>query len=175
MSFTNQYRQIMQPEARVARTAIKPRNVYRVSTYTGSKPITKTGDESRWIFVIGVVGDKIHCIRLNEIKPLDFTNFINKIRDKRTPITDDKLLSLFLKKFSTNGSDLFEQHIKGDSKIYPGGKSAYRIYMLEKIRYVFEIRFETGYLRELFGEINTPNTSQQQRVVQEKEIDEKDG
>ena len=75
MSYSRQYKAIMKPEKRVGKNNIIPRNVYRISTYTGSKPNTKTGDDSRWVFVIGKTSDKIHCIRLNDIKPIDFTNF----------------------------------------------------------------------------------------------------
>ena len=177
MGYTRQYKEIMTPEVRVGRSNIIPRNVYRISTYTGSKPITKpaAGENSRWIFVIGKVGDKIHTIRLNDIKPIDFTNFINDIRDKRIPIGRDQLLSLLLKKFSKEGTNLFETHIKPNKKLYPGGKSHYRIYKLEKIRYVFEIRFEEGFLRNLFGEPDTPNTQQEMDADMQEEIKEKNG
>ncbi len=175
MSFTRNYIQIMKPEVRISRNNIIPRNVYRISTYKGSKPITKTGEDSRWVFVIGKTQDKIHCIRLNEIKPIDFTNFINKIREKRTPIGRDQLLSLLLKKFSKEGSDLFESYIRSDKKLYPGGKSHYRIYKLDKITNIWEIRFEENFLRNLFGEIDTPNTETEMKQDIKEEIDEKDG
>lgn len=172
MSYTRNYREIMQPEARIGRNTIKPRNIYRISTYTGSKPITKTGDDSRWIFVIGIVDEKVHCIRLNDIKPLEFTNFIGKIRDKRIPIKRDQLLSLLLKKFNKNGKDLFEQHIKNDTSVYKIGHSTYRIYKLEKIRYIWEIRFEEDMLQEIFKEGTTATT---RRKLLTEEIQERDG
>lgn len=175
MSYNAQYKQIMQPEKRIGRNNIVPRNVYRISTYTGSKPVTKVGQDSRWVFVIGRTIDKIHCIRLNEIKPLDFTNFINEIRDKRIPIGRDQLMSLLLKKFSKEGTELFESYIKPNKKLYPGGKSHYRIYKLDKITNIWEIRFEEGFLRNLFGEINTPQTEQQMDADIQEEIKEKDG
>ena len=175
MPYQRQYQEIMQPEKRIGRNVITPRNVYRISTYQGSKPITKTGDKSRWVFVIGRTQDKIHCIRLNEIKPLDFTNWLNKIREKRTKIGKDQLLSLLLKKFSKEGNDLFEQYIKGDSKMYPGGKSHYRIYKLESITHIWEIRFEDFFLKKLFGEIDTPQTEPEMRADIKEETDERDG
>lgn len=175
MSFTRDYKQIMQPEKRISKNNIVPRNIYRISTYLGSKPITKTGEDSRWIFVIGKVDDKIHCIRLNDIKPLEFTTWLNKVREKRTPIGKDQLLSLLLKKFSKEGSDLFESYIKGDSNVYRPGKSTYRIYSLDKIQNIWEIRFEENMLRKIFGEINEPKTTQEMRVELDKEIDERDG
>lgn len=175
MSYNRQYKEIMQPEIRIGRNNIVPRNVYRISTYKGSKPNLKTGEDYRWVFVIGKTADKIHCIRLNDIKPIDFTNFINKIREKRTPIGKDQLLSLLLKKFSATGTDLFETYIKPNKKLYPGGKSHYRIYKLDKITYIWEIRFEDFFLKKLFGEIDTPNTIQEMKADITEEINEKDG
>ena len=32
------------------------------------------------------MGDKVHCLKLNPIKPVDFTQFITQLRDKRIPI-----------------------------------------------------------------------------------------
>ena len=173
MSYNAQYKAIMQPEKRIGRNNIIPRNVYRISTYRGSKPNTKTGGDSRWVFVIGRTQDKIHCIRLNEIKPIDFTNFVNKIRDKRIPIGRDQLMSLLLKKFSKEGTDLFEQYVKGDKKLYPGGKSHYRIYKLDKITNIWEIRFEEGFLRQLFGDIDHTQTQQEMDADIQEEIKDK--
>ena len=175
MAFTRQYKELMVPEKRISRNNIVPRNIYRISTYTGSKPVTKTGDDSRWVFVIGKVDNKIHCIRLNDIKPLEFTKWLNKVREKRTPIGRDQQLSLLLKKFSREGRDLFESYIKGDSKVYRPGKSTYRIYSLDKIQNIWEIRFEEGVLRQIFGEINDPKTTQEMRAEITEEINEKDG
>ena len=175
MSYTRDYKQIMQPEARVGRNVIVPRNVYRISTYKGSKPITKTGENSRWVFVIGKTEDKIHCIRLNDIKPLAFLKWLNKIREKRTPIGKDQLLSLLLKKFSKEGDGLFESYIKNDSSVYQKGHSTYRIYKLEKIVNIWEIRFEDNFLRKVFGEPDTPPTEPEMREDIKEETDERDG
>jgi hypothetical protein len=172
MSFIKQYNQILKPEVRVARSEIRPRNIYRISTYKGGDPITKTGEESRYVFVIGRVENKIHCIKLNDIKPLDFTKFINKIRDKRLPIKGDQPLEELLKKFSKDGKSLFETYVKPDSKIYSSKLGNYRTYSLENIVNIYEIRFEEGFLREMFGE---GSNITQQRVVIQNEINEKDG
>ena len=61
-NYINQYKEFLVPEKRVPKNQIKQCNIYRVSTYSGD---TKSGSESRYIFVIGRVGDKIHCIKLN--------------------------------------------------------------------------------------------------------------
>lgn len=171
MAYTRQYTKFLKPEIRVSRGEIKPRNIYRISTYKGGNPATKSGEESRYVFVIGKVDDKIHCIKLNDIKPLDFTQFINKLRDKRIPIKSDQALEELLKQFSKDGKSLFETYVKKNSKVYSSKLANYRTYILQNILNVWEIRFEEGFLRELFGEGS--NTTTQRNVIQE-EINEND-
>ena len=119
MTFIKQYKEILKAEVRVSRNEIRPRNIYRISTYKGSTPITKVGEETRLVFVIGRIGnDKIHCIKLNDIRPIYFTQFINKLRDKRLPIPSDAQLEAILKTFSRDGKLLFENYVKNNPRIY---------------------------------------------------------
>jgi len=161
MAFTRQYKTFLRPERRVPRSQIRPRNIYRITTYRGGKPATKGGEDARYIFVIGIVGHKVHAIKLNPIRPIDFTNFINKLRDKRIPIGSDQALELLLKKFSKDGNSLFESYIKNNTKLYSRSLANYRTYILSSIVNVYEIRFEESFLRSLFKEGSTQSTRQQ--------------
>jgi len=158
MAFTRQYKTFLRPERRVPRSQIRPRNIYRITTYRGGDPPTKGGEEARYIFVIGIVGHKVHAIKLNPIRPIDFTMFINKLRDKRIPIGSDQALELLLKKFSKDGNALFESYIKNNSKLYSRSLNNYRTYILSSIVNVYEIRFEEDFLRGLFKEGATKST-----------------
>lgn len=158
MAYTRQYKTFLRPERRIPRSQIRPRNIYRITTYRGGDPPTKRGEEERYIFVIGIVGDKVHAIKLNPIKPLNFTSFINKLRDKRISIGSDQSLELLLKKFSRDGNSLFESYIKNNSKIYSPTLKNYRTYLLNNIENVYEIRFEEDFLRELFKEGSNEST-----------------
>jgi len=158
MAFTRQYKTFLRPERRIPRSQIRPRNIYRITTYRGGEPATKGGEDARYIFVIGIVDGKVHAIKLNPIKPIDFTMFINKLRDKRIPIGSDQSLELLLKKFSKDGSSLFESYIKNNSKIYSSSLKNYRTYLLNNIVNVYEIRFEEDFLRNLFQEGATKST-----------------
>tara|TARA_B110000858_G_C17795571_1_gene472237 strand:+ start:926 stop:1450 length:525 start_codon:yes stop_codon:yes gene_type:complete len=161
MAYTRQYKAFLRPEKRVPRSQIRPLNIYRITTYKGGEPATKAGENARYIFVIGIVGNKVHAIKLNPIKPIDFTLFIGKLRDKRIPIGSDQALELLLKKFSKDGSGLFESKIKNNSKIYSRSLSNYRTYILSNIVNVYEIRFEEDFLRNLFKEGATKSTARQ--------------
>ena len=158
MAFTRQYKTFLRQERRIPRSQIRPRNIYRITTYRGGDPPTKGGEEARYIFVIGIVGHKVHAIKLNPIKPIDFTMFINKLRDKRIPIGSDQSLELLLKKFSKDGNSLFESYVKNNSKIYSRDLANYRTYILNSIVNVYEIRFEEDFLRGLFKEGATKST-----------------
>lgn len=171
MTFTRQYKQFLKPEKRVPKSLIKPRNIYRITTYKGGNPVTKSGEDARYIFVVGIVDGKVHSIKLNDIRPVDFTNFIFKLRDKRIPLGSDQMLHLFLKRFSVDGKGLFESYIKPNSKIYSKSLGNYRTYILNNIQNVYEIRFELDFLQELFKEGSTASTRQ---ADIEEEIDQND-
>ena len=158
MAFTRQYKTFLRPERRIPRSQIRPRNIYRITTYRGGDPPTKGGEDARYIFVIGIVGHKVHAIKLNPIRPIDFTMFINKLRDKRIPIGSDQALELLLKKFSKDGNSLFESYVKNNSKLYSRSLNNYRTYILNSIVNVYEIRFEEDFLRGLFKEGATKST-----------------
>lgn len=161
MAFTRQYKTFLRPEKRIPRSQIRPRNIYRITTYRGGEPPTKTGENERYIFVIGIVDNKVHAIKINPIKPLDFTNFIGKLRDRRKPIGEDQRLEDLLKTYSRDGSSLFESNIKNNTKVYAKKLNNYRTYILDSIVNVYEIRFEEDFLRRLFGEPSTPSERQE--------------
>ena len=169
MAFTRQYKSFLKPERRIPRSQIRPRNIYRITTYKGGEPATRSGEDARYIFVIGIVANKVHAIKLNPIRPIDFTNFIGKLRDKRIPIGSDQALELLLKRFSKDGSSLFESYVKNNSKLYSRSLSNYRTYILDSIVNVYEIRFEEDVLKRLFNESGT--TSTRREIIQD-EINE---
>ena len=117
MAFTRQYKSFLRPEKRIPRSQIRPRNIYRITTYRGGEPPTRSGEDARYVFVIGIVDKMVHCIKLNPIKPIDFTTLIAKLRDKRIPIGSDQSLELLLKKFSKDGNNLFSSFIKNNSNL----------------------------------------------------------
>jgi len=165
MAYTRQYKTFLRPEKRVSKGLIKPRNIYRITTYKGGDPATKTAEDARYVFVIGKVGNKLHCIKLNPINPVDFTQLITKLRDRRIPLTEDTMLHLFLKRFSPDGSDLFNSYIKPNAKLYSPRLKNYRTYILDKIQNIYEIRFEQDVLARLFNE--RLNASEQREIIRD--------
>jgi hypothetical protein len=173
MLYTRQYTKFLRPEKRIPRGQIRPRNIYRIITYKGGQPATKTAEESRYVFVIGIVGNKVHCIKINPIIPLHFTELIGRLRDKRLPLSETIRLDLMLKKFAKDGNALFDSYIKNNTKVYSRKLSNYRTYILDKIVNVYEIRFEQEVLENLFGERTT--ASEKREVLREEQSDLDEG
>jgi len=148
-NYTKQYESFLKPESRVGKANIKGGNIYRISSYDA---ITKRGSDSRYIFVLGRVGKKIHCIKIGDVLPNAFTKLIRKLRNKNVEIKDGVRLSDLLKKFDADGSNIFTGYIRNNGAIYSYKLGNYRTYIVDKISYVSEIRFETDFLNELFQE-----------------------
>ncbi len=164
-NFTRQYTKFLRPEKRIPRGQLRPRNIYRIVTYKGGQPPTKQAEESRYVFVIGILQNKLHCIKLNPINPLHFTQLIAKLRDKRIPLDSNLRLELMLKKFDRTGNNLFDAHIKNNGNLYRKDFNNYRTYILEKIQNVFEIRFEQDVLQNLFGE--KTSTAEKREIIKD--------
>ena len=141
MAYTRQYKAFLKPERRIGKSLIRPRNIYRITTYKGGEPATRSGEDARYVFVIGIVDKKVHCIKLNPIKPIDFTTLIAKLRDKRIPIGSDQS--------------------KNNNKLYSRSLSNYRTYKIDNITNIYEIRFEQDFLQELFKEGSNKSTRRQ--------------
>jgi hypothetical protein len=171
-NFTNQYKEILTPEVRVGKNQILPRNIYRISTYKDGTPPTKVGLESRYVFVIGKVNGKIHCLLLTHILPDNFISLLNKLRNKSKTIQANQPLEELLKLLPKDGKQLFEGYIKNNPKVYSSILDNYRTYFLDKIQNVWEIRFEEGFLQKIFKEGNTASTRKDDI---KQEINENDG
>ena len=173
MLYTRQYTKFLRPEKRIPRAQIRPRNIYRIVTYRDGQPPTKTAEKARYVFVIGVVANKVHCIKLNPINPLHFTQLIGKLRDRRKPLSSQLRLEYMLKTFSKDGNALFDSSIKNNRNLYRRDLDNYRTYILDKIVNVYEIRFEQEVLENLFGEKTT--ASEKRAILKDEQSDLDEG
>ena len=144
----------MKPERRVPKAQMKQGNIYRIVRYGDD---TTRGINARYVFVIGRVVEqgqiKIHCIKINNIKPSFLIDLLRRLRDKSKPITEDyEDLSSLLKSFDRQGKRLFEGYIKNKPTIYSYQLGNYRTYILKKLQYVTEVVFEYEELAKLLNE-----------------------
>ncbi len=71
-----------------------------------------------------------------------------------------------------DAKSLFNGYVKSNKKIYNTRLDNYRTYFIDKIQNVWEIRFEEGFLQEVFGEKPTPAKI---KAEIKEEINENDG
>ena len=153
-NYINQYLQFLKPEKRVPRAQMKQGNIYRIVRYGDD---TARGISARYVFVIGRVVDqgqiKIHCLKINNVKPSFLIDLLKRLRDKSKPITEDyEDLSSLLKSFDRQGKRLFEGYIKNKPTIYSYQLGNYRTYFLKKLQYITEVVFEYEELAKLLNE-----------------------
>ena len=153
-NYINQYLEFLKPERRVAKNQMKQGNIYRIVRYGND---TARGISARYVFVIGKVVDKgnikVHCIKINNVKPPFLIDLLKRLRDKSKPITKDyKDLSSLLKSFDAQGKRLFEGFIKNNRAVYSRSLGNYRTYFIDQIQYVSEVVLEFEELGNLLSE-----------------------
>jgi hypothetical protein len=171
MNYYNQYIQFLKPEKRVSASLIRPLNIYRITTYGNGNPPTKVGMEYRYVFATGIWQRKLHGFQFNEINPIHFIRFLDKIIDKRKKVTLTTELKDIIKKFPLHGRPLFEAYLKRSPMIYGEGLRNYRTYFINEIKYAYLVQFEPDALEDIF---NIKNTITNQRVALRDDIIEND-
>tara|TARA_B100000886_G_C20387484_1_gene476744 strand:+ start:180 stop:695 length:516 start_codon:yes stop_codon:yes gene_type:complete len=165
MSFIGQYLQFLKPEKRVPKAQMKQGNIYRIVRYGGD---TTRGINARYVFVIGRVVDagqiKVHCIKINEVRPTALINLLRELRDSSKKIKDYTDLASLLKSFDKEGKRLFEGYIKNNRAVYSYKLGNYRTYFLEKLQYVSEVVLETEEIGKL---LNIDFNESAQKVIKE--------
>lgn len=170
MDYTLQWARLMKSERRISRSLIKANKLYRISVYNDGNP----NYHRRYIFVIGYNrrDKKIDCIKLNNIEPMHFIEFLNKIRNKKIKIRYQIPIDKMITKFPSNGKQLFENHIKTNKLIYAKNIDSYRVYKIQNINYVMDLSFEDDVFIKLFSDSKT--VSNQRNVVKEEIAEDND-
>lgn len=145
------YRFFIEKEIRISRNDIIPNNIYKISLYRYKDEGVKSlpPPESSLIFVIGIYDKRVNCLKLNNINPILFFNWLKTIKRKEIneeSIKNKILLSDLLIKTDLKGTRLFESYIK-NKPIYNVKPSPYRTYELTGIRYVSEVKLKDEHLK----------------------------
>jgi hypothetical protein len=150
-----QYVELFEFGKRVQKQFVKmnPQNFYRISRYEYSDGDTKSlvGRDASLIFVIGVYDNKINCIKLNEVKPNIFINFISAIIKntvKKEDVDNMKMFSDIVIPSNITGNVLFESKIKRNI-IYKQEPRPYRTYNLDGLKYIQQIDLKKEIIKEI--------------------------
>ena len=141
MPFSREYIPLIELEESVSKSLIRPRNIYKINSYTYKDGKTKTlaGTETAYVFVIGISTNKtISAIKLSLIKPIQFLRWLKKLYKvgiTGESITQSNNLEDILILDNKNGQKLFNQFVK-PNRIYTQAVNPYRTYILKNIKSV---------------------------------------
>lgn len=139
MPFSKDYIPLIEYEEGVSKSLIRPRNIYKINSYTYKDGKTKTlaGVETSYIFVIGVSPTKvISALKISLIKPREFFRWLQKLYKpgiSENTLTDLERLEDILILDNKDGRKVFNQFVK-QSKIYNQAIPTYRTYILQNIK-----------------------------------------
>jgi hypothetical protein len=155
VNYYNRYLSLFEFEKRTQSNYVKmnPKNFYRISKYEYSDGDVKSlvGRDSSLIFVVGVYEDKINCIKLNEVLPEIFIEWVSTIL-KPDIINEDidnmKIFSEVVIPSDRSGNVLFNSKIK-TNRIYKQKPTPYRTYNLDGLKYIQKINLKKEIIKSL--------------------------
>ncbi len=141
MSFSRDYIPLIEQEEGVAKSLIRPRNIYKINSYTYKDGTTKSlaGVETAYVFVTGVSPTKIiSALKISLVKPKDFFRWLKKLYRagmSETYINDSERLEDILILDNKDGQKIFNQFVK-QSRLYTQAEPTFRTYILNNIKNV---------------------------------------
>jgi hypothetical protein len=164
MSFALQYNQLIAASDKVSKSLIKPKNIYKITTYKYIDGTTKTltGTDTALVFVTGMTPDRktISCIKLTLIRPQIFFNWLNKLFKKglsEEDFKDNMELNELLIKTDKAGQAIFNSFIRG-SQLYKQSETPYRTYTMTGIKNIENVFFKTELLKKSYGFVGSTKT-----------------
>lgn len=167
------YKKLIDSESRIGKTNIRLRNVYKISQYkyADGKSRNLADGNASYVFIIGRVGNMVHALKLNSVKPTDFLSFLSRLKNPTKKVSEGGFLHLdeIIKDYGnviTDDGKAIYNLLKG-TKIYKGN---YRTYKLESLSYISEVFFQQDVLSQYFE----PGLSRQEKkqVIKEEVIDD---
>jgi hypothetical protein len=154
MSFVLQYKPLIESEKRASKTTIRPRNVYRISSYEFSDGEQKSlsGGNSSLIFLIGIFDKKLIALKISEVKPDIFFDWLKTVQLKaltEQQINESNSLEELIILDNKTGSKIFDGYVKG-KMIYNKKPSPYRTYNLDGVKYIQEVNFKKDVLKSFY-------------------------
>lgn len=155
MNFSVLYKPLIEEEISISKTLIRPRNIYKINSYTYKDGNTKTlaGVETALVFVLGISPDKtVSCIKISLVKPELFKRWFKKIFKKGLSDAEfdsaEKLEELLVLD-NRDGRKLFNQFLQND-RLYKIDPSIYRTYIMKNIKSIEEVRFKKEILKNFY-------------------------
>ena len=153
MPYTSKYKEFIQKEKKISKGLIRPRNLYRITSYQYADGSTKslTGEKSSLIFTTGIYEQKISCIKINELKPEKFFEWVKKLKKPALPseeITEDALFESYLILLDKGGQRLYESFVKPSPILKTAKSPVYTTYSLSGINNIYQLQLKVDKLQE---------------------------
>ncbi len=156
MPFTQQYQKLFKSETSIGKTAIKPKNIYRINNYQYADGKTKSlsGNKAAIVFCIGIYQKKMSCIKITDINPTKFLPWLKTILKKGLKENDfDNAATLdeLCINSDIKGGSIFNSYVKGKSIYEVSNEPTYRTYNMSGIKSIEQIQIEPNVLKDMYG------------------------
>lgn len=154
MPYTSKYKPFIKKETKVSKGLVEPRNLYRITSYEYADGTTKSlvGEKSSLIFVTGIYDKKLSCIKINELKPEKFFEWVSKLKKrgiKEEELSESKMFSEYIILSDKGGQKLYEAYVKPSPLLKSAGKPVYRTYNLSGINNIYQIQLKIDKLKDI--------------------------
>ena len=152
MNYAPQYRGYLDKGERISKQQIAPYGIYKISTYKYADDGRQVlrGEEETLIFVTGIYQRKVSALKLSNIQPLKFIQWLRKVVGtnsyKEGMIRVDELKT----PFDVGGNRIYDSYIKNNKDFVAKG-AAYRTYNLDGIQYATEMFLNEKTLKQYYG------------------------
>ena len=152
MNYAPQYRGYIDVGDRVSKNDIRPYGIYKISTYKyadGDRQTLK-GTEETLIFVTGIYQRKVSAIKLSNVQPIKFLNWLKRIVGVNSYTEGKKRIDELKTPFDVGGTRIYDTYIRTNKDFVAKG-AAYRTYNLDGIQYATEVFLNERTLRQYYG------------------------
>mgnify|MGYP000739857139 FL=1 len=152
MNQAPKYRGYIEVGDRVSKQNIRPYGIYKISTYkyTDGDRTTLRGSEETLIFVTGVYQRKVSALKLSNIPPLKFVQWLKKVVGVNSYKEGMKRVDELKIPFDIGGNRIYDSYIKNNTDFVAKG-AAYRTYNLDGIQYATEVFLNEKTLKQYYG------------------------
>jgi len=152
MNQAPKYRGYIEVGDRVSKQNIRPYGIYKISTYkyTDGDRTTLRGSEETLIFVTGVYQRKVSALKLSNIPPLKFVQWLKKVVGTNSYKEGMKRVDELKLPFDIGGNRIYDSYIKNNTDFVAKG-AAYRTYNLDGIQYATEVFLNEKTLKQYYG------------------------
>ena len=152
MNYAPQYRGYIDVGSRISKTDIRPYGIYKISTYKYADGDRQTlrGTEETLIFVTGIYQRKVSAIKLSNVQPIKFLNWLKRIVGVNSYTEGKKRIDELKTPFDNGGNRIYDSYIRNNKDFVAKG-AAYRTYNLDGIQYATEVFLNEKTLKQYYG------------------------